>query len=169
MRRNKVKPETKPKRQRTKAAVEADADRTGRPSIAEDKVRISRLHEALEIGMPRDDACIYAGIHRASFYAIKAVGEKHLEEDEDAQTPEALFTIGILAAEARFKYKGLRKIDLISSNDDNPDLQLKAIMFALERRDPKNFGRRVDVTSGDEPIDTGVVVMLPGNGRETPA
>jgi hypothetical protein len=165
---DKVELETKPKRKRTAKNIAADADRTGRPTITEDTTRVERLVEALQIGMPRDDACIYAGFARSSFYRVLADGKDHLEADEDSQTPEAIFTIKVLAAEAKFKFKGLRTIDIIAKNEKNPDLQLKAIMFALERRDPKNFGRRVDVTSGDEPIETGVMVMLPSNGRETP-
>jgi hypothetical protein len=162
-------PAAAPKRKRSAKNIAADAKRTGRPTITEDETRITRLLEALEVGTPRDDAVIYASIARSAFYDTMATGKKAIEDDEESDSPEAKFVRRVQFAEAKFKFKGCKTIDLIASNNKNPDLQLKAIMFALERRDPKNFGRRVDVTSGDEPIDTGVVVMLPGNGRETPA
>lgn len=155
---------TEPARRR----IKIDKEVAGRPRIFEDNAKVGRLLEALEMGMPRDDAVLYAGIGRSSFYDHMAVGKKLLEEDENSEAEEATFTRKVLLAEATFKYRGLKLIDVIAKNNKDPDLQLKAITWALERRDPKNFGRRVDVTSGDEPIETGVAVLLPANGRETP-
>ena len=151
----KVELETKPKKKRSPAQIAADADRTGRKTKIGDEELINALCDALKIGVPRDLACDYAGFSRTTFYKWLQQGEAELNvegREPDMENPYVVFTNRVRAAEATQVHHDLTVIQQATEEceylSDRADIALKR----LERRHPKHFGKRVDLTSGDQPI-----------------
>jgi transposase len=105
-----------------------------------------------------ETACAVVGLGKKQFYQFLRIGkdaEERLERIEGLRlTPEEKkcveFRNVVRSAIAEAEARDLRTIRLAGQRD------WKALAWRLERRNPKRWGRRSDITSGGEPIKGGV-------------
>ena len=113
--------------------------RGGRPSKLTPEVQ-EKIVTAIRAGNYAQVAAVYAGITERTYYRWMELGEQ-------ARGGRYLqFFQAVKAAEGEAEVRAVAIIQKKMTGD------WRAAMAYLERKHPKRWGRRVDVTSGDEPL-----------------
>jgi hypothetical protein len=113
--------------------------KTGRPSKLTPEVQ-GKIVTAIRAGNYAQVAAVYAGITERTYYRWMELGER-------ARGGRYLqFFQAVKAAEGEAEVRAVAIIQKKMPDD------WRAAMSYLERKHPKRWGRRVDVTSGDEPF-----------------
>jgi hypothetical protein len=111
----------------------------GRPSNLTPEVQ-EKIVTAIRAGNYAQVAAVYAGITERTYYRWMELGEQ-------ARGGRYLqFFQAVKAAEGEAEVRAVAIIQKKMPDD------WRAAMAYLERKHPKRWGRRVDVTSGDEPL-----------------
>jgi len=111
----------------------------GRPSKLTPEVQ-EKIVTAIRAGNYAQVAAVYAGITERTYYRWMELGEQ-------ARGGRYLqFFQAVKAAEGEAEVRAVAIIQKKMPDD------WRAAMSYLERKHPKRWGRRVDVTSGDEPL-----------------
>jgi hypothetical protein len=110
----------------------------------------------LEDGNYVETACNVVGLSKKNFYQFMqrareaeaaCEGEDRLPTNEEVRYMN--FRSRVTSAMAEAEARDLRTIRMAGARD------WKALAWRLERRNPKRWGRRADVTSGGEPLKGG--------------
>ena len=119
----------------------------GRPSKLTPEVQ-EKIITAIRAGNYAQVAAVYAGIGESTFYRWMAQGER-------AKAGRyRRFWQAVKEAEGEAEVRAVAIIQKKMPED------WRAAMTYLERKHPKRWGRRMDVTSGDEPIQGVVPVKV---------
>lgn len=110
-----------------------------------------RLFAALQIGTSRKHAAIYAGIGERTFYDYLERGQDELEANPEAETFYANFVRDVELAEATNAVNDMAVIDFATRDESNPELRVRTAMWRREKKDPANFGKKVEVASVEAP------------------
>lgn len=109
--------------------------------------------------MPVKDACSYAGIDHVTHRRWMIRGGKAMADAADdlgkvpkADLPYATYVEAIQQAEARWKFRALRRVQTAEA--------WQAHMTLLERRDPANFSRRKEGGTDAEDAAKSALVEL---------
>lgn len=107
---------------------------TGRPTKLT-AARLKRIEEALRLGASYRLAANLAGVSESTFY-------RWLEASETAKpgTLMARFWVSVTKASAQGGLTNLKRIDAAGEEGD-----VRAAMWILERRFPKDYGKRLEV------------------------
>jgi hypothetical protein len=113
--------------------------RGGRPSKLTPEVQ-EKIVTAIRAGNYAQVAAVYAGITERTYYRWMELG------DQARGGRYLQFFQAVKAAEGEAEVRAVAIIQKKMTGD------WRAAMAYLERKHPKRWGRRVDVTSGDEPL-----------------
>jgi transposase-like protein len=118
------------------------------------KARIDAIAKALEMGLPRKEACRAVKISPSTFFAWIKIAREIIEKQENGVEVEMtrsrklylLLHERVEEAEAKFLSGCLARIHKIGARTD----KWQAFAWLLERRRPKEFGRSIKITDGNE-------------------
>ena len=133
-----------------------DRKATGRPSKLTPQVQ-EKILTVIRAGNYAYVAAAYAGIGRSTFYHWLELGE----QEESGCFRD--FLDAVKAAETEAEIRAVATIQKHMAKN------WQAAMTYLERKFPHRWGRRMDVTSAGNPMNTIRVVTLdPATGQEVP-
>jgi len=133
------------------------------------KELINQICVFIENGNANKDACSFVGISEATFYSWIVSAEEILAGKKRKSKKNVIyleFLESLKGAEAKFRAFHVGNINAASKKE------WTASAWMLERRYPKEFGRRLaaelqGVPDADgEPTPLSVMVYLPDNGRK---
>lgn len=127
------------------------------PILCNERIREAFL-KAVRLGMSNEKACDYAGIEECTFYAYTNRAEKDIKAGKK-DTINIKFQKEYKKAKADFI---LRHVTRITQASDNGTWQASA--WLLERRQPKDFGLKINQNEDLEKVE--VVSDVPTSDNE---
>ena len=140
----------------------------GRPTALTEET-VKRICARLEIGATKDAAAAKAGIGVSTFMGWQKRGrdEQRRRADGERGNPNESRYVDFLESIEGAELIG--EDTLIARINDASAEHWQAAAWILERRHPKKYGRRTDVTSDGEKLDARVVVtVIQESGAEPP-
>ncbi len=107
----------------------------GRPNIFTEENK-KRIFEGIQLGLPYNSACEYAGISEATFYMWKAKGKEESICGEPGPYSEFFENLKKIESDLQVELMGL-----IRKAAETDTKQWTAISWLLERRWPSRYGK----------------------------
>ena len=140
----------------------------GRPAALTDEV-IKRICDELRQGGTKAAAAAASGYSLSAFMQWQAAGRKEIESIADGNPANRSKVQMVKFVEAMADAELVGEAELIRVIRRASEDHWQAAAWILERRHPEKYGRRMDLTSKDDKLDTRVVVtVIQESGAEPP-
>ena len=140
----------------------------GRPVSLTDEV-IKRICDELRQGGTKAAAAAASGYSLSAFMQWQAAGRKEIESIADGNPANRNKVQMVKFVEAMADAELVGEAELIRVIRRASEDHWQAAAWILERRHPEKYGRRMDLTSKDDKLDTRVVVtVIQESGAEPP-